>query len=345
MNTRLFSLYVTGILLLVSCSSTYKFSRSDIREESLRSHGYIERQLMSIKDDSRFWCFINIENKPVRMLIDSGANSTDLQKNIANFVGVTKEPKYKVVSKGVLGRTVKSTLNETSLQCGPQVINPFLLAVTSETLKTKNSQTSYNGQIGLDALVEIGALIEISSSRIWIPRYDIQPHDYNPSLKTDSRLGFETLPLYSKSKYSHLLLSSTYNGRRLNWVIDTGAEVSILDKDIARQINLETTHTNNQMIDIAGDSSRLDFAIANNIMFGQTRFTQFPLAIGELQVLKKSFSMPDGSPVHGILGVDFLKATNALLDPRSKVIHIGRAEDREQNQSGTYIVAVNKFKK
>lgn len=313
-----------------SCATNY--TSGNAREQVLRSKGYAAHNLHSINDDARYWSRIKIAGNEMRMLLDTGANSTDIDKDSAESIGLKQNTDFEVISKGALGRKIRSKLSVTSLQYGPQKLNPFVVVINEGQSKS-SSVGKYNGQVGLDAMVESATVIDIAARKVWMPRKDILSHSKFPLLGKTPQLGFEPLPLFSHHKYSHLILKGRHNTHSTNWIIDTGAEVSIIDSASAKKLGLRVVKTNSKMIDISGDSSSLGFTIVNQLKFGQTTMSNLPLAVANLSNVKKSFKLPDGSSVDGILGVDFLKASQALIDPRSKLIHMGQSEYRTQAQA------------
>lgn len=321
------TLILPALLFLTSCATRYGAIGNNARERELGNQGYISLPLNSYSGDTRYWSSVKVAGSEVKLLLDSGANSTDIDKNSADSIGLKQNTDFEVVSRGALGREVKSKLGITTFNYGTQSISPFVIVI-NESGRKGSSMGRYNGQIGLDALVESATLIDLSNQKIWMPRRDIPGDNYFPRLGGNQQLGRESLPLYTANKYGHLILTGTVGGKKSSWIVDTGAEVSVIDNASAKRLGMKIIPTNSRMIDISGDSSRLGFTIASNLRFGNTTFPQAPFAAADLGGVKRSFKLPDGRYIDGILGVDFLKVSKALIDPRSKLIHLGYAESR-----------------
>jgi len=320
------------LLLVASCSSNYTPGGANAREKALFGKVYTSIPLNKYNDDNRYWAEVKIADRNMKMLLDTGANSTDIDKVSANSAGIKQNTNYEVISKGALGREIRSKLSVTKFKYGPQIISPFVVVI-NEAHKKGSSVGKYNGQIGLDALVESAAVVDIASKKVWMPQRDILSHSRHPRLGKNTQLGFESLPLYSSGKYSHLILKGNYQGRVTRWIVDTGAEVSIIDSTSAKKLGMNVIQTQSKMIDISGDSSKLGFTIAKNLSFGKTNISNLPIAVTGLEKVKESFRLPNGSTVDGILGVDFLIASQALIDPRSKLIHMGHLEYKSQGDN------------
>lgn len=311
-------LTLIAALFLSSCTTSPSHINQN-RNSTLTNNGYAPIKLKSPRNDSRYWANTIIANSKVKLLIDSGANTTDVNAATAKKIKLTPDPNKVLSARGAFGKTFLSLLANTSLQLGAQKVSPFPVAIDSPSKKQKSS--IYDGKMGIDALSLAGALIDLRSEKIWTPVRDLNAT--SKSSKTIRNIGSERIPLKSRGTYSQLALSSSYNGHRLNWIVDTGAEVSVLDHQTAEKIGLHLIGSNIKMIDISGDSQELSVANCENIKFGKHTLLSFPIAVTDLSSIKNTFIFNDGSTIHGILGVDFLQSTHALLDPRSKAIYLG----------------------
>ena len=76
-------------LCLTQCSSVPGFSSS--RTVTLSKLGYQKVPLQKLSEDRRYSGVFKVNGKPMRFLIDSGANSTDLDKQLATSAGVIED--------------------------------------------------------------------------------------------------------------------------------------------------------------------------------------------------------------------------------------------------------------
>lgn len=131
-------------LCLTQCSSVPGFSRS--RAVTLSKLGYHTVPLQKLSGDTRFSGVFNVNGKPMRFLIDSGANSTDLDKKLATSAGVIEDRSVRVITRGALGREVSSGRGYGTLEIGGMRADrfPFTIAPSPER---KTSTSSYAGQI------------------------------------------------------------------------------------------------------------------------------------------------------------------------------------------------------
>lgn len=287
--------------------------------------GYEAVPLQKLRGDSRFSGVFSVNGQPMRFLVDSGANSTDVDKKLATSAGLLEDRSVSVITRGALGREVASGRGYGVLEIGPMRADsfPFTIAPSSEK---KTSTSSYAGQIGLDALSATGALVDIPSGQMWVPGpWSQRARSTVPlPLGAQSDLGVQVLKMGTAGRLPHLILSGTLQGVPVSWIVDTGAEVSVMAAESFDRFNLPSRATNSRMIDASGDRIPLRHARLQNLMFGQVNVAVFDVSVAPLVTVRQYFRDLAGRPVDGILGMDFLINGQALLDSGSGLIYLGQ---------------------
>ncbi|MDA7519733.1 aspartyl protease family protein [Akkermansiaceae bacterium] len=326
MGTRVFR-GVSALLaafLLSQCASV-PTSFGNKRAKTLKKMGYVSVPLQKVTDDVRYSGLFEVNGKPLRFLIDSGANSTDVESKIASQVGLRPDNSIKVITRGALGREIKSGHGRGSLRVGPMHADnfPFTIAPSSSR---ETSTSRYAGQVGLDALDATGALVDIPAGKIWLPgRFSKRASTDDPSpLGYRESLGHRVLYMGRAGRLPHLLLHGTLNGRHTSWVVDTGAEISVMAAASFNRLNLPSQTTNSRMVDASGDKIALRRGQLKNLRFGEVNISSFDIAIAPLPEVRQYFRDPTGRPVDGILGMDFLTNGRALLDSGSRILYMGK---------------------
>jgi len=294
------------------------------REGTLRSIGYVPLKLQKISGDSRFSGKFGVNGTPMRFLIDSGANSTDVSESYANQVGLKRDHSVSVISRGALGRAVKSGLGRGTLQMGPVFAHEFPFTIGPDP-KLRTATSRYAGQIGLDAMTAAGSLIDIPRGALWVPSQKalLKSRGRPERLGAVKGLGYNALQLYPAGKLPHLILDSNVDGKRITWVVDTGAEVSVMAESSFQKLNLTSEVTNSRMIDAAGDRVAVRAGTLYNVEFPGQHLERFELIVAPLKDVRRVFRDAEGRPVDGILGMDFLTFSKALLDPASRILYMG----------------------
>ena len=103
-----FASAILATALVTQCATGPIGQTKSPRAYRLAAMGYEPLALQKSAGDSRYSGRFRVNGKEVRFLIDSGANSTDLDYELATSVGIRPEKSVKVVSRGALGRPVTS---------------------------------------------------------------------------------------------------------------------------------------------------------------------------------------------------------------------------------------------
>jgi len=132
------------------------------------------------------------------------------------------------------------------------------------------------------------------------------------STQTDRKtVGFE---LYRD--YLIVVRGTAGTMKGLNFLLDTGANPSILDARIAAKQHLNLTPTD---ITVLNGSVRGGTTTVSSLEFGPIRRSGFPVAVQDLSFLEKALSVR----IDGIIGVDMLGSSSFVIDYASRKIRFG----------------------
>lgn len=315
------SLSVSLCLFLTQCSS---LTSGGGREGRLKRLGFEEVALQKIPGDVRYSGEFRVNGRPLRFLIDSGANSTDLDRKLAESVKVKPLKGVKVITRGALGRKVTNGRGTALLEIGPMISENFPFTLTPKQAR-QTSTSSYAGQVGLDALTGTGAMVDIPGARLWVPgvKYLQSRNQRSVAPGFVAGLGDKALPLSSAGRLPHLVLRGTLQGKSVTWVVDTGAEVSVMAQASFDRFGIPSFATNARMVDASGDRIPLRRARLRGLTFGEVVVTEFDISIAPLKAVQEFFRDDRGRPIDGILGMDFLDEGQALLDAGSGLLYLG----------------------
>lgn len=86
---------------------------------------------------------------------------------------------------------------------------------------------------------------------------------------------------------------------------------------------IPTTASRSKIIDASGDRASVRNAVLQNVVFGQLVVSEFQVAVTPLETIRRTFRDRSGRPVDGIIGMDFLEESSALLDTASQLLYLG----------------------
>lgn len=113
-----------------------------------------------------------------------------------------------------------------------------------------------------------------------------------------------------------LLLEGIVNGKKLRFVLDTGAEINLLDKDVPKKVMEQFQLTTRQNI---GGSTNSKIEVLNGrlekLHMGEKVFVNMPFALTSLGNLQEVY----GIPINGILGYDFFASGRVIINMKKKL--------------------------
>lgn len=146
-----------------------------------------------------------------------------------------------------------------------------------------------------------------------------------PELDT-SQIGS---PLILSSKIEtygdKLTLSSKHGKHRLKLLLDTGAEMNVLDKDLPDEVyeGMKIQRTQ-RLVDGNGGSAQAVVASIGGLTIGERPFRKMKTLIVDLRSMSKAY----GLPIDGMLGYPFFSSGRVYLDLRKKELLMYQFEYR-----------------
>ncbi len=141
-------------------------------------------------------------------------------------------------------------------------------------------------------------------------------------------LGFTAIPLRRTLATGHHLIEATLNGRKGLFVLDTGANMSVLDSEHAAAFGLADAASSPG--GALGVGSRLNARQVSieNLSLGPIRVRQRRIVITDLGQLGDALAPLAGGAVHGLIGQDVLNEHRAVIDVSRPLLYLIEA-DRE----------------
>jgi predicted aspartyl protease len=136
------------------------------------------------------------------------------------------------------------------------------------------------------------------------------------SEKQNQIVGSNELPFTLYRGYTIIAHGSVGNLKNLNFVVDTGAVPSILDKRIARQLHLTGT---SETVSVLTHNVNTKRAVAPNVTLGPMKTEALPVVIRDLSFASDAL----GSRVDVMIGFDFLGRGPFMIDYENRKIVFG----------------------
>ena len=164
-------------------------------------------------------------------------------------------------------------------------------------------------------------------------------------------LGFTAVPLRKAATTGHHLVRARLNGREGLFVLDTGANVSVIDDDHVATFGLnDRTARRGGGVAIGGAVAAQQVAI-DSLELGGIRTRQRRMVVADLGNLMAAMRPLAGGAVHGLIGQDVLNEHRAVIDMDGPLLYLieadhdpapvpgegcrGEAEETAANRSGS----------
>ena len=134
-------------------------------------------------------------------------------------------------------------------------------------------------------------------------------------------LGFTAIPLRSARTTGHHLVSASINGREGVFVLDTGANVSVIDSDHAGRFGLGRATPRGPAVVLGGPNAARQVRI-ESLSLGPVAIRQRRMVLTDLGPLGDALAPLAGGAVHGLIGQDVLKEHRAVIDVERPLLYL-----------------------
>lgn len=138
-------------------------------------------------------------------------------------------------------------------------------------------------------------------------------------------LGFSAVPL-SEVVSGHHLVEATLNGRPATFVLDTGANATVLNAGYAEEFGIEPGGLPGGAVGLGG-AMQATAARIDGMQVGPVPIRQKRIMITDLSQLSRMLGPLTGGEVHGILGQDVLAEHRAVIDVARPILYLIEADE------------------
>ena len=139
-------------------------------------------------------------------------------------------------------------------------------------------------------------------------------------------LGFTAIPLRSARTTGHHLVSASINGREGVFVLDTGANVSVIDSDHAGRFGLGGGKASVGGAVVLGGANAARQVGIESLSLGGVPIRQRRMVLTDLGPLGDALAPLAGGAVHGLIGQDVLNEHRAVIDVERPLLYLIEAD-------------------
>lgn len=141
-------------------------------------------------------------------------------------------------------------------------------------------------------------------------------------------LPFEVIELELNSY--HILIPASINGITGDLIIDTGASVSVIDRELFRELPEKTASLKIQSGSITGEISEVQIVEPRCVMLGDIPVSLPQLATIDLSYINEMYGSSRQRRIIGLLGCDFCLSHSAIINYRTKTFRFKKSRKAER---------------
>lgn len=135
------------------------------------------------------------------------------------------------------------------------------------------------------------------------------------------QLGFTAIPL-RELRTGHHLVQVTLNGRKATFVVDTGANVTVLHAGLAEAFDLQPgLGVRGAAVGLGGSTGARLWGL-KDLSIGPVPVRQRTIVTTDLSQVTGALSRLSDTPISGIVGQDVMKAHQAVIDVAGPTLHL-----------------------
>jgi predicted aspartyl protease len=307
--TRIHRNFLFVFAITVSASLCHGEVKLDALGAYLVSHGYGGAQL--VRTGQYYHLPIVANGKPANLIVDTGAPNSMIFRWSLKRLDLT-ESKTEVREGGAFGRSaqVYGKTNIGTLTTGNCSLMNVPAAVANDNGTSTNFIGHPNGLLGLRELVKFGAVLDFSHRLIYLrpSRPDSEVAAAIQSMLEQNH--FTAIPLALRR--NHLSVPAKVNNVPCRFLVDSGAFLTLLDRDFAAAAKLGGAPTRAVAHGIGKPTEQLRVASFSSLWVGDYQIKHASAAVASLD--SEILGRGTDSEVAGLLGVEYLALNSAVLD-------------------------------
>ena len=256
-----------------------------------------------------------INGVPGRFLVDTGAQITVVDVHtLRKFRLTSVKTGVRVIGAvGGPGERIEAAL-ASSLRVGPCESSPFLLGVSDLSALNQGRPRGggpFDGIIGADVLQSFGIVIDCAGLELYA-RPSSNAGASGGLGRFLASYGYRDVPM-KRSSISDFEVVANVNKKRVLWLVDTGAAVTLLDATVSRKAGVKLKRTNFTVGGAGGGRRRIDIGIVDSLKLSSVQMGSAVIAASDISV-NAALNEPGKAPIDGYLGADFLRERRAVID-------------------------------
>jgi predicted aspartyl protease len=311
-----FVLFRIICIVALPVAPVYASVRLDALGNYLTAHGYGGAQLVRLGNYYHLPIYSN--GRPGNLVIDTGAPATLIFRSSVKRLGL-RESKTKDRVRGAFGKSRQfyGVATIKALTAGNCRFTSVPVAIAPD-LGHASAYGSPSGFLGLREMIRFGAILDIPHRIIYLS-------PSRPSGEVDAAIRAMLVqrgwtPVALSMWRGHLRVSGQIDDTRCNLVVDTGAYLTTLDREIASRAKLGRQRTPITAEGIGNSSGNLILATFSSLWIGNYQIKKGSAIVADMD--PDALGRGTKFPVDGFLGIEHLAMNSAIFDFVSGTLYL-----------------------
>lgn len=257
---------------------------------------------------------VALDGKPATMMLDSGATSLVIDRDVAARLGLRQRPELQATSFGLGGAVYRRVFEADSIGIGAQTTRLPTLVI--EMTAAQEAGKGFDGIVGMAAFQQNDIEIDFPARTLTLYRARFCPSGAPPWSGRQVALRRSTSARHSRTSLPTVLVD--LDGKRAHALLDTGATTTAVDRVFARAAGAPADPPEGARRGTARTMSE------TSLPMWQHRFGQ--MHIGDVRVSDPALWLIDlGMVADMIVGLDVLSRMRIWISNGSDAVYIGQA--------------------
>ncbi|WP_420552557.1 aspartyl protease family protein [Tenacibaculum aiptasiae] len=133
--------------------------------------------------------------------------------------------------------------------------------------------------------------------------------------------GYVKLEL-KKMSSGHLHIYGKLNGIKGNFILDTGAGATVIDKKNQEKFNMQAIESDDEGTGAGGTGLQMLASEKNNLKIGELELKELGLTLMSLDHVNNAFVSMGLEEIDGVIGADILTDKKAIIDYANLILYL-----------------------
>ena len=265
-----------------------------------------------------------INDKPARLVVDTGAPVSAIALNRRKYFGLTSIPiKSNLPTRLHINGGFNSVAIARRFKLGVLGLldEPVVLIDLSSSSRAAKAldEEPIDGILGADILFPTSALVDCQTQTLILK---IDPRLPGTVPGYDFR-GHRAVPLHVSKNYN-LYVDGKVNGTAAKLMVDTGAFATLMHRNFIRSMKLPLRKTAYSSAGVNLKERGLQLATINRLSIGNVHFRRREVGVMDLEGLIHGGLLKANPPVVGLLGSEILQRYHGIIDFGTLTLYLKR---------------------